>query len=147
MEGWNSTIELHLHFCVFPNDSYYNTIGYYFCQYKFKIFSKIFLNKIFASNLIFINKFRFSPKIPRPHWAKNFERLIKYFYALGWAFLYSFFIPGSWNCMYTCVDDMSECPSIVCIAFRSAPFCNKCVAKECLNTCGVMSFSMWACSL
>jgi hypothetical protein len=83
LEGWNSTIELHLHFCVFPNDSYYNTIGYYFCQYKFKIFSKIFLNKIFASNLIFINKFRFSPKIPRPHWAKNFERLIKYFYALG----------------------------------------------------------------
>ena len=35
LEGWNSTIELHLHFCVFPNDSYYNTIGYYFCQYKF----------------------------------------------------------------------------------------------------------------
>ena len=32
-------------------------------------------------------------------------------------------------------------------AFSSAPFCNRCVAKECLNTCGVMSFSMCACSL
>ena len=27
---------------------------------------KIFLNKIFASNLMFINQFRFSPKIPHP---------------------------------------------------------------------------------
>ena len=69
------------------------------------------------------------------------------FYALGWAFLYIFFNPSSWNCIYTCVEDISECPSIVWIAFKSAPFCKRCVANECLKTCGVISFVIWACSL
>ena len=46
--------------------------------------------------------------------------------------------------IYTCVEEISECPSIVCIAFKSAPFCNKCVANECLKTCGVISLSICA---
>ena len=36
---------------------------------------------------------------------------------------------------------------VICIAFKSAPFCSKCVAKECLNTCGVISLVICACSL
>jgi len=36
-------------------------------------------------------------------------------------------------CKYTCVDEISECPSIICTSLRSLPLCTRCAANECLS--------------
>src|SRR5690606_3321464 len=70
------------------------------------------------------------------HWTFDFFLLTAY--RLGWKSLITFDKCPRSRCIYTSVVVILSLPSICCMALRSAPFCNKWVANECLKVCGLM---------